>query len=351
MKKQLLITYDYELFLGNRSGSVEECLLKPTNQTLHVLQKYSAKAIFFVDTTYLLQLKNKAADISSCKKDFEKVSEQMRKIIASGHYIFPHLHPHWLNAEYLVETNEWRLNKIDKYRFHNISDEERSYVFDGSVNLLKEIIHPVKPGYLVDCYRAGGWCIQPFEDFKPYFLKHNFKYDMSVLGGFYLFSDAQYFDFSSAPEKTMYCFEDNVTVEKQNGPFTQFNISSIYINDNVRFLDKILLKYLYKIKGDHTFTRGEGQRSVNSDMQKPAAHKGHDILNSKKERIAVELLTKAKLSAYLNFFDTNNYMQFISHPKMLTQHNHKMFDRFLKNVFDKFEIETDFKKMPDRKLI
>ena len=345
MKKQLLITYDYELFLGNRSGSVDECLLKPTNQTLEILEKYNAKAIFFVDTTYLLELKKKSAANLSCKRDFESVVEQLRKIIAARHYIFPHLHPHWLDAEYINETNEWRLNKIDKYRFHNISDEERSYVFDDSVNLLKEIIHPVQPGYLIDCYRAGGWCIQPFIDFKPYFVKHKFRYDMSVLGGFYLFSDAQYFDFSSAPGKNIYCFEDDVTVEKENGPFTQFNISSIYINDTTRFLDKILLKYLYKIKGDHTFTRGQGQLSVKSDMQKLTVNKGHDILHSKKERIAVELLTKAKLAAYLNFFYKNNYMQFISHPKMLTQHNHKMFDLFLKKVFSKYEIETDFKKM------
>jgi hypothetical protein len=63
------------------------------------------------------------------------------------------------------------------------------------------------------------------------------------------------------------------------------------------------------------------------------------------ERIAVELLTKAKLSTYLDFFHKNNYMQFISHPKMLTQHNHKMFDRFLKSAFSASEIETDFKKM------
>lgn len=345
MKKQLLITYDYELFLGNRSGSVEECLIKPTNQTLDMLGKYNAKAVFFVDTTYLLQLKKKSIDTILCKKDFDIIETQLRQIIKAGHYIYPHLHPHWLDAEYIDGTNEWRLNKIGKYRFHNISEAERSSVFDGSVDLLKEIIHHVQPGYRVDCYRAGGWCIQPFEDFKPYFIRHNFKYDMSVLGGFYLFSNAQYFDFSSAPEKNIYCFEDDVTIEKQKGRFTQFNISSIYINVFSRLLDKIFLKYLYKIKGDHTFTRGQGQIAVKSDMQKPTAIKGHDISDSKKERIAVELLTKIKLPLYIEFFNKNNYMHFISHPKMLTQHNHKMFDSFLKNAFSRFEIETDFKKM------
>jgi hypothetical protein len=344
MQKQLLITYDYELFLGNRSGSVDECLIKTTEQTLSILEKYGAKAIFFVDTTYLLQLKKKLT-FELCRKDYEKILKQLQRIIKSGHYVYPHLHPHWLDAEYISETNEWRLNKIDKYRFHNISDEERKIVFNGSIDVLKEIIDPVNSGYAIDCYRAGGWCIQPFEDFRIFFDKHNFKYDMSVLGGFYLFSNAQYFDFSSAPKKNIYRFEDDVTVEDQNGRFTQFNISSIRISDFVNFLEKILLKYLYKIKGDHTFMRGQGQIAVKSDMQKPADVKGYDILNSKKERIAIELLTRAKLSSYLNFFKENDYMQFISHPKMLTQHNHKMFDCFLNNVFANFKVETDFKKM------
>jgi len=166
-----------------------------------------------------------------------------------------------------------------------------------------------------------------------------------VLGGFYQFSSAQYFDFSMAPQKDIYRFEDDVTVEKTNGTFTEFNISSLEIKNSVRFFDKAWLKYIHKIKGDHTFSRGQGQSSVANDMQKPAAVKGHDILNSKKERIAVELLTLVKLPAYLKFIHNNNYMQFISHPKMLTQHNHKMFDKFLQKVFSKFEMETDFKKM------
>ncbi|MEO5570205.1 MAG: hypothetical protein ABIT08_01650 [Bacteroidia bacterium] len=345
MKKQLLITYDYELFLGNRSGSADECLIQPTEQTLAVLEKYKAKAVFFVDTTYLLQLKKKIDEYAGCKKDFEKVTAQIKQLISAGHYVYPHLHPHWLDAEYLAGTNEWRLNKIEKYRFHNITASEKQFVFDESVQLLKEIIHPVAPGYEVDCYRAGGWCIQPFEDFKMFFIKNNFKYDMSVIGGFYQFSSAQYFDFSMTPKKDIYHFEDDVTVEKTNGRFTEFNISSLEIKNSTRFFDKAWLKYIHKIKGDHTFNKGQGQASVANDMQQPAAVKGHDILNSKKERIAVELLTLVKLPAYLKFIHDNNYMQFISHPKMLTQHNHKIFDRFLKKVFGTFEVETDFKKM------
>ncbi len=343
MKKNLLLTYDYELFLGNRSGSVDECLLKPTYQTLDILKKYNAKAIFFVDTTYLLQLKT-YFHIKECKDDFEKVIHQLQQIIKTGHYVFPHLHPHWLDAEYLRESNEWKLNKIEKYRFHLLTADERKQIFDGSIQLLKEIIHPITPEYKIDCYRAGGWCLQPFADFKPFFDKHQFKYDMSVMKGFYLFSEVQFFDYSNAPSKDIYTFQDDVLIENPNGHFKQFSISSIWINNPIRVADKIWLKYLYKIKRDHTFNRGQGQIAVASDMRKPASVNGQDILNSKKERISIELLSAIKLPAYFDYLKKHDYMHFISHPKMLTQHNHKTFDRFLKKAFSSFDVETDFKK-------
>ncbi|MFI5220502.1 MAG: hypothetical protein ACHQNT_13535 [Bacteroidia bacterium] len=344
MKKKLLLTFDYELFLGNRSGSVDDCLINPTLQTLSVLKKFNAKSIFFVDTVYLLRLKKLCSQYPVCKNDFDKITSQLQQIVTTGHYVFPHLHPHWLDAEYLENTNEWRLNSVSKYRFHNTSDEEKKYVFDESVQVLKDIISPVTPGYQIDCYRAGGWCIQPFEDFKPFFLKHGFKYDMSVLAGFYLFSSAQYFDFSSAPEKNIYSFEDDIMIEKTGGSFTEFNISYIFINDGLSFLNKLLLKYLFRLKGDHSHTRGQGQIAVKTDMQKPVSN-GFNILTSKNERIAVELLTAVKFRAYLDYINKHDYMHFISHPKMLLQHNHKMFEKFLSEVFRKYEVETDFKKM------
>ena len=39
-QKQLLVTFDYELFLGNRSGSVDECMITPTNKLVILLGKY-----------------------------------------------------------------------------------------------------------------------------------------------------------------------------------------------------------------------------------------------------------------------------------------------------------------------
>ncbi len=54
-KRNLLITFDYELFLGSRSGRPEGCVLQPTELLEKVLTPFKAKGVFFVDTTYLLK--------------------------------------------------------------------------------------------------------------------------------------------------------------------------------------------------------------------------------------------------------------------------------------------------------
>ncbi|MBS1764870.1 MAG: hypothetical protein JSS90_07900 [Bacteroidetes bacterium] len=345
-RKQILITFDYELFLGNRSGSIENCLFSPTDQILEVIEKRGAKAIFFVDTTHLLTLKKHAEKYDACSKDLERVSAHIASISKRGHEVFPHLHPHWLDSEYLPQTNEWKLTKTDKYRFYHLTEAERNEVFDGSVELLKKIINPVNPSYQLDGYRAGGWCIQPFSVFEPYFRKHSIKYDFSVLGKFYLFSNAQYFDFSEAPQSSVYKFNSDIVKEESGGAFTELNISSIYISKQTQFLDKVFHKFYYKLTGDHSFNRGEGQIAVKIDpsLVKPQTT-GHDILNSSWERVAIELMSQVKLPAYKDFLRQNDYMHFISHPKMLNKHNIRIFDKFLSFATENYQVETDFRKI------
>ncbi len=345
MLKNLLITYDYELYLGNRSGSVHDCMISPTEKLLSVMHPYGIRAIFFVDTTYLVRLKEQSLHSLKCKEDFETVASQLRNLVKMGHYVFPHLHPHWLDAEYLTDINQWRLNNVTRYRFHNLTEEEKSKVFNSSMNVLSEILHKEFPEYKINGYRAGGWGIQPFTDFIPYFRNHNIKYEFSVFGGIYQFTDAQYFDFSNAPSKHIYRFSSDICVEDPSGPFTQFNINSFSISPAITFANKIWLKLKYNLPGDHRHRRGEGQPSRDINGIHPTNPGGHNLSLPGKERISVEDLTKIKLGSYLNFINENSYMHFISHPKMVTDFNLSAFKGFLEKIFNRYKIETDFHKM------
>jgi len=345
MQKKLLITFDYELFLGAESGSVDDCMIDPTRKIIGLLNKYGIHAVFFVDTVYLLRLKEMSSEFNRCREDFEKVSKQLSDLVSMGHYVYPHLHPHWLDAKYFSEKNYWVLNNTARYRFHNISETERDEIFSNSIHLLNSIIHPKNSTYKIEGHRAGGWSIQPFTDFKSHYEKHNITYDFSVMSGFYQFTDAQYFDFTNAPEKSVYRFSSDICSEDPSGPFVQFGISSHRINAVTNFVNKIWLKYQYKILKDHTFENGIGQAAKEVNGTFPVSSNGRNLTNTEWERISIELLTSVKLGKYLRFLESSDYMHFISHPKMITNHNLSIFDKFLEKVFEKYSIETDFHLM------
>lgn len=335
------MTFDYELFLGERSGSVTKCLIEPTNFLIQLFDKYRiTNAIFFVDTTYLMRLKNEGH--IETNKDYKIISEQLVRLLNKGHYVFPHIHPHWLDAVYLNDSNQWKLSDHSKYRFHNLNDTAKAELFNGSIAILNEIFKSAVKSHPIDCYRAGGWSIQPFEDFKPFFAKHKITNEFSVVKGFRNLSDAQYFNFSDCPEKSIYKFNDNPCIESEQGEFKEFTISVVEIKPLTYLLGKLWGKFLWKI----------GNRSIGDGIS--MVMKEGNITNGKKEFIrsdvkemlSVELLTLTKLRVYKKFVSTNNFIHFISHPKMLSPHNLNCFDALVKHIITNYELQTDYSHMP-----
>lgn len=342
MKKYLLITFDYELFLGPRSGNVRECLLEPTEGIRKILAPKNVHAIFFVDTTYLITLQQYSEKYEACRQDLEAILEQLQNLVKDGHYIFPHIHPHWLDAKYLENEHQFTLQDISRYRFHKLKQEEKDFLFTESVNLLHSIARKVNPEYRIDAYRAGGWSLQPFADYKPYFEKYGIRYDFSVMTGMYQFSNAQFFDFSAAPRKPVYRFSGEVTTEDTKGPFLEMGSSVIRIPRAVFMLHRLHHRFLVKMRKDHTYGRGVGQQSKPLPGFKPANIEGFPTTRKLHEAASAELLSIAKLPSYLNYFRDHQYLCFVSHPKMLSNHNLRMLDQFLEKAFEEHAIETDF---------
>jgi len=334
--KQILFTFDYELFLGSKSGSVKNCLIEPTNELLKLFDKHKIKnAIFFVDTSYLIRLRNEENE--NCKKDFDAISNQLITLASKGHYVFPHIHPHWLDAIYIPEINQWSLSNFSKYRFHSAALNEKEKLFSESFQILNDILSKGNKPFIINGYRAGGWSIQPFKDFEPFFKQYGIYNEFSVVPGFKNLAEAQYFDFTISPLKPFYKFDTNPCTESEIGNYNEFTISTLFITSKVYWLGKLFGKYLWKT-GQRSMGDGSGlviKDSHNNDKR--------EFLGSKdREMISVELLTKVKIPLYKKFLKTNDYMHFISHPKMLSMHNIKSFDSFLNFSTSKFDLKTDF---------
>ncbi len=327
--KNILFTFDYELFLGSRSGTVENCVLAPTQKLIEIFTKFSIRnALFFVDTTYLIQLKKNNS--AACKADYEKITKQLASLHQQGHYIYPHLHPHWLDATYLPDINQWDLSNTKKYSFSSTSLEEREMLFSESFKILEEICGSQQNlGY-----RAGGWCIEPFSDFKPFFKKYNIKYDFSVMKGYSCVSQFQNFDFRSVPNKIFYSFDDKTISESKNGEFIEIPISHIKISLINRLLNKFFIKLLYR-KGITNY--GDGFSTYSASLKEISPY-GHEMAS-------LELLTLTNINDYFSNLHKFSTLHFISHPKMLNPHNLNCLEVFLKKIVAKYSINTDFKEI------
>lgn len=337
--KILLFTFDYELFLGRRSGSVQKCLLEPTNRLLRIFDTYHiSHAIFFVDTMYLIRLKEAAGLYEKARVDWERIREQLTEIVNSGHYVFPHLHPHWLDAKYLAASNQWTLADTTKYRFDSLSKTERDKIFDQSMKILPDIMGSVVSYHYTDGFRAGGWSLQPFETFRPYFEKYDIKYDFSLLPGKYQFTDAQFYDYRVCPDKPVYRFSNQVEKEDRNGTFTEIAITTLRYPAMVEKMDNYWQKILWRLNNRSS---GDGHGVISKTLK---GFEESEEQNGHLQRASIELLNWITWRLYRKNIEKNNYMHFISHPKMLSEHNFYMLDKLLSWVYTKYSIETDFNK-------
>ena len=220
-EKHLLFTFDYELFLGERSGNVIDSVIEPTQHILNLLEEYNIKAIFFVDTTWLIKLKELSENCPACKNKLQLISSQIINIVKQGHDVFPHLHPHWMDAVYDPQKDEFNLQNITHYRINQLNQEEINKVFDSSIAILRDIIHFDFPEYKIELSflrKKGLWIhcknIEALKFCKQYNIENNYFYhqnDDVVLtsnGYFWTYPGKKLTEYSIAVLPELKKFED-----------------------------------------------------------------------------------------------------------------------------------------------
>jgi hypothetical protein len=339
MQKLVLFTFDYELFLGNRSGTVKDCILDPTRRLLGLFQDFGYKAIFFIDTVYLMRLQEIAAQYPEASADSEALQQQLTAIAQQGHFLFPHIHPHWLDAVYLPAENQWSLNNTRYYQFSSLLPAQQQALFQRSVEMIRSIVRPVMPDHKIDGYRAGGWSIQPFSHFRPYFLQYGISHEWSVIPGKYQLSDAHAFDFRTAPsQEPIYHFDKDVCLKEKKGPFTEWTISCLSINRFERWFDFKVSGLLRRIKGREPL-KGSTVTSVIREEGDAWENKDHIRMIA-----SFESLNPFRLLKYKAAIRKSCYFHFISHPKMMSAYDFSMVEKLLRSMRKCTSIETDFRK-------
>lgn len=257
MKKDILLTFDYELFF-NISGSVEKCILEPTDRLIDIFDKYHIRATFFVDVLYYIRLKEDCRTFN----DSLLIKTQLQRLVRAGHRIELHLHPHWLDA--IFNGNSWEFPTYDNYRLHNLAEDAIVDLFKKGKFVLEEIAQEVDNNYRIIAYRAGGFCIQPFDKLRRCFIECDIKIDSSVVEGFYGNGVAHKFDFRGAPHKEYYRFSNDVLQIDPAGNFVELPLRTFKFNFTGRIYNKILTSgKKNNIFGDGLFiSLGGGSRVI-----------------------------------------------------------------------------------------
>lgn len=302
--KTIVLSFDYELFFGDKSGTVQKTLIEPTNLLLDEMDSVGFKGNFFVDYMMLKYLAMETDERS--KNDYDAIANQLRDMVRRGHRIELHIHPHWVDAKYNGDGT-WNYDEFRHYGLNTFSYDEITDMFIEGTRILEDIAHTVDPLYRVVAFRAGGWAIQPFEMVKEGFEKTGIMIDSSVSSGVYIDKDNTIVDFTKAPTKSSYRFSSDVCQEDHNGKFIEVPISSYYrdlLTSALTFISNKLAKGQAKIPdGTHNRKVDTNQQTTVGAMERQRMPAMFSLDNQ-------PLRTKIKIKAF-----KHDLMCFIDHPK------------------------------------
>lgn len=316
MIPQILLSLDYELFFGQQTGTVEHCLIRPTQELAEAAHRYGAHLSLFVDALYLQRLTEEAFHFPQLQRDLEAIQQQLVYLKEKGHDIQLHLHPHWLDSSFNGE--QWQLD-TSRYKLHDFPITEATAVIGSAKKILTDLI-----GDTVFAFRAGGWCLQPFNHIASALLEHAIWLDSTVFTGGVSNDKERWFNFSSAPLKDFWRFSDEPNSENKNGPFVEVPISSMCVTPLLFWRMALIKKFLsnpdHKSFGDGTSLSWGKNYYLQRLTRSTISVVSMDGLKS-------SLLTKA----FHNKKATNGKQLFhaMGHPKSITPYSLNQLEQFL----------------------
>lgn len=331
MQSKLLISLDYELFFGSVAGTIENCLLAPTNAFIEIANRYNVSVVLFVDAGYLVKLQTESANHPSLGQEFDRVAEQLKLLKAQGHDIQLHIHPHWEDTTY--DGNRWCID-TSRYKLHDFSVDDISSI----VERYKAVLDGIVDG--VFAFRAGGWCIQPFSAIADALYDNNVWLDSTVYSRGLSEDPQRSFDFVTAPNKSMWRFQDEPAREAEAGRFLEVPISACKMSP-LFFWRMALIK---KMGGALHKSFGDGQA-----MSYGAGYYFDRLFKPTSGVVSVDGLKSAFLKkAYKQHIaNKGSIFNVMGHPKALSPYSLQQFDEFLSVYSTELESMTfqDFQRM------
>ena len=346
--KTFILTIDYELFLGTRTGAVRECMIEPTDRLSDILEKNNSKMTIFWDILHYYRLLQLEVKYSKLGEDRKLIENQIISLVEKGHDVQMHLHPHWINAKY--ENEKWVFT-YDRFRLHNLSKKNNindvNTIF-GCVSISKKLmentIRKVRPSYNVTSFRAGGYLIEPFCEISEALRFNKIFIDSSVVPEKSNNNGVFSYNFKDYPSKSLYRFEESLSKVNENGRFIEIPITTIKIN----FLMNILFILIRRIKYSklELHRGGTGSGAVNMTNKNHIWNKLIYIFFKKRiNQLTTDSNFKEKFNYLINMATSGSNL--ILHPKLLNHHTLELMKDYLLKSKLKFVSIAEYLKTHD----
>ncbi|HIP35688.1 MAG TPA: hypothetical protein EYG85_02420 [Crocinitomix sp.] len=320
----IYLTYDYELYFGTPTGTVEKCIIEPTNLICKIAKKTGVKMVFFIDVGYLKKLETYRHQYKSVEKDYQLVVKQIKDLVTQGHDCQLHIHPHWEDCTH--NGKRWQM-KTNRYKLSDFKDNEIENIITEYKQILEQITQ--KP---VIAYRAGGWCLQPFNRIKKAFTKAGLKIDSTVFIGGENTKAPYFYDFTNVPNKDKWHFSDDLCKEDKNGNFLEYPISSFFYSKwffwRLFILGRLQPKLHKPIGNGYPIPSGSNKKQM--------------LTKGKLHSASVDGYFAAKLKQVLKQNEKLGWTEtvFIGHPKASTYFALKKLENFIVNHKTKVNFKT-----------
>ncbi len=318
----IYLTFDYELYFGERTGTARNCILHPTELLKEVADKHGIKLVQFVDVGYIIKLEEFKLSFPELEEDYQSVTNQIKQLYKEGHDIQLHIHPHWEDSYY--HDGKWHI-VADRYKLADFDNRN----IERLVRTYKQKLETLTAVDSIFAYRAGGWCIQPFDKFKEAFIKNNITVDSSVFRKGKYSSQQYSYDFTNAPDLSSWHFNDD-PCKPEEGPFKEIPIGSI--KNSPLFYWKLFL--IGRINPYEHKPLGDGVPIAAPGMRKKL------LTQYTQNTVSVDGYNAALLNKALKQYNEKNELVIIGHPKSLTRFGLKALDRFIEDNKSKHHFTT-----------
>ena len=346
LRKTILLTIDYELFFGPDSGTVKQCMILPTRRLIEMCRKHDCTMTVFWDIMHYYKLLELQETNPQLKEDRIEIENQIRELIENDHDIQLHIHPHWLDSDYINGKWVFDYKRFSLHQLSPIDDEKDINTISGCIKICKELLENLtqkfEPSHKVNSIRAGGYLIEPFDDLRESLRKNKVYIDSSVCPNRKIAKGPFSFDFTGYPDLSNYRFDMSPSVIDDSGYFLEIPIQSVYISIQRRFWYQFLKKI--RNSGKERYGDGKGNTIV-------AHSKKGRIIHNKARKFLIpeysQLTTDNCIHEKYNYLidQSKNYSVQILHPKLMNEDSFQMMTDNLEKNRIKFISIKNFLKV------